>query len=131
MGQTKTLAELQQYVEALLKEKKVLQATVDLHKAAANRAEASLQEAQSALTTLKVGGHHLGCTDMHLNGSFGLQARTLSKRHLRELKDNTCSFAFCHRPRRLKWSTFSDSWLRKTDLFRMHAPRRRKPRLAR
>ncbi len=62
MGQSKTLAELQQYVEALLKEKKVLQANVELHKAAADRAEKARQEAQSALITLKVGGHHLGCT---------------------------------------------------------------------
>lgn len=61
MGQTKTLAELQQFVEALQKEKNVLQANVELHKAAAARAEQARQEAQSALTTLKVGGFYPAC----------------------------------------------------------------------
>ena len=54
MGQTRTLAELQQHVEALQKEKKVLQANVAQHKAAADRAALARQEAQSLLTALKV-----------------------------------------------------------------------------
>lgn len=55
MGQTRTQAELQQHVEALQKEKKVLQANVALHKAAADRAEEARQEAQALVTALKVG----------------------------------------------------------------------------
>ena len=55
MGQTRTQAELQQHVEALQKEKKVLQANVNLHKAAADRAEEARQEARALVTALKVG----------------------------------------------------------------------------
>lgn len=64
-GQTRTVAELQQHVEALQKEKKLLQAHVAQHKAAAARADAAREEARSALATLKV-ALHLVLLRLHL-----------------------------------------------------------------
>jgi hypothetical protein len=53
-GQTQTLAELQQLISALQKNKKLLQTQAAQHRASAQKTEGVRQEALSAISNLKV-----------------------------------------------------------------------------